>query len=72
MWLAQSVQHLHRLEADAAEDWIVLEGIDADLGLAELLNEIEEVFGEVGLEGDDELLVIEAEGVGGVELDAGV
>jgi len=59
-------------EADATEDGGVLEGVEADLGLAELLDQVEEVFGEVGLEGDDELLVVQAEGVGGVELDAGV
>jgi hypothetical protein len=37
-----------------------------------LLDEVEEVFGEVGFEGDDELLVVETEGVGGVEFDAWV
>ena len=70
--LAQTVEHLHRLDADATEDGVVLEGVDTDLGLPKLLDEVEEVFGEVGLEGDDELLVVETEGVGGVELDAGV
>ena len=70
--LAQTVEHLHRLDADANEDGVVLKGVDTDLGLPKLLDEVEEVFGEVGLEGDDELLVVETEGVGGVEFDAGV
>ncbi len=56
--------------ADAGEDGRVFERVGADLGFAELLHQVEEVLGEVGFEGDDELLVVDAEGVGGVELDA--
>ena len=67
--LSEAVEHFGGGEADAGEDGGVLEGVEADLGLAELLDEVEEVLGEVGLEGDDELLVVEAEGVGGVKLD---
>ena len=70
--LAEAVEHFGGGEAEAGEDGGVLEGVEADLGLAELLDEVEEVFGEVGLEGDDELLIVQAEGVGGVEFDAGV
>ena len=65
--VARAVEHFGGGEADAGEDGGVLEGVEADLGLAELLDEVEEVFGEVGLEGDDELLIVQAEGVGRVE-----
>src|ERR1035437_8873867 len=69
---SEAVEHFGGGDADAGEDGGVLEGVEADLGLAELLDQVEEVFGEVGLEGYDELLIVEAEGVGGVELDARV
>ncbi len=68
MRVPQPVEHLLRLQAHAREDRVVLERVHRDLGFAQLLYEVEEVFGEVGLEGDDKLLVIEAEGVRGVQL----
>ena len=69
--LAEAVQHVLRCDADAGEDGEILERVEGDFGFAQLLHQVDEVLGEVGLEGDDELLVIDAEGVGGVELDAG-
>ena len=47
-------------------------GVARRLGRAQPLHEIEELAGVVGLEGDDELLVVEAEGVRRVDVDVRV
>src|SRR4051794_39999586 len=70
--LEQLIQDvLHRL-LHAGEDRRVSDGVLAALGLAQLHHEVEEVLGLFGLEGDDEVLVVQAEAVGRVELYAGV
>ena len=53
----------------AGEDRRLALGVLARLGRAQLLDQVEELAGVVALEGDDELLVVEAEGVGGVDRD---
>ena len=58
--------HRHR---DAGEDRGVAQGVGARLGRAQLLDEIEELARVVGLERDDELLVVEPERVRGVDRD---
>ena len=57
---------------DAGEGGGVAQRVRARLGGAQLLHEVEEVARVVGLEGDDELLVVEPERVAGVEVDRGV
>ncbi len=54
---------------DGGEDGGVAFGVAGAFGFAEFLDEVEEVAGVFGFEGDDEFLVVEAEGVGGVEFD---
>ncbi len=54
---------------DGGEDGGVAFGVAGAFGFAEFLDEVEEVAGVFGFEGDDEFLVVEAEGVGGVEAD---
>ena len=60
----QGVERAGERHRDAGEDRGVAQRVGARLGGAELLDEVEELAGLVGLEGDDELLVVEAEGVG--------
>src|SRR5829696_3460452 len=57
---------------DARERRRVALGEARGLGGAQPLDEVEEAGGVVALEGDDELLVVEAEGVRRVEIDVGV
>jgi len=65
----QRVESPPERHRDTGEDRRVAERVRARLGPAELLYEVEELAGLVALEGDDELLVVEAEGVGGVDRD---
>src|SRR3954451_525800 len=53
----------------AGEDRRVAQRVGARLGWAEFLNQVQELADVVGLEGDDELLIVEAERVGGVDGD---
>src|SRR4051794_3754563 len=62
----QGPRYGHR---DAGEDRSVAQRVGARLGPAELLHQIEELTWVVALEADDELLVVQAEGVGGVDRD---
>ena len=52
---------------DGGEDGGVAFGVAGAFGLAEFLDQVEEVAGDFGFEGDDEFLVVEAEGIGGVQ-----
>ncbi len=61
---ARPERHRH-----AGEDRGVAQGVGARLGGAELLDQVEELARLVALERDDELLVVEAERVGGVDRD---
>ena len=54
---------------DAGEDRRLALGVGARLGRPQLLHQVEELAGVVALEGDDELLVVEPERVGGVDRD---
>ncbi len=54
---------------DGGEDGGVAFGVAGAFGFAEFLDEVEEIGGFFGFEGDDEFLVVEAEGIGGVEAD---
>ena len=56
---------------DAGEDGGILLGVGALLLMAEGHDEFKEVGGVVALEAEDELMVVEAERVGGVNLDGG-
>ena len=56
---------------DAGEDRRLRLGVGARLGRAQLLHEVEELGRVVGVEGHHELLVVEAERVGRVDLDPG-
>ena len=68
----EGVERFGQSHAGGGVKGSVAEGKAACLGFAQLLDEVEEVGGLVGLESDDELVVVEAEAVGGVEPDAGV
>ena len=57
---------------DACENGGVAEGVEAAFNATQVHHEVDEVGGIVSLEADDELLVIKAEGVGGVNLDGRV
>src|ERR1051326_2680146 len=50
----------------------VAQGILAGLGLTQFLHEIEKIGDAIRLEGDDELLIIQTKGIGGVEPHAGI
>src|SRR5436305_7061170 len=64
----QSTQgSLHRAR-DAGERGRVLERVGAGLGGPQPLHQVQEVGRVVGLEGDHELLVIEAERIAGVQV----
>ena len=67
--LVQNVLHRH---LHAGKDRRIALGVFAALGLAQLHHQVQEILGLLGLEGDDEVLVVQAEAVGRVELDAGV
>src|SRR5947209_5568295 len=57
---------------DAGEDRGLAQRVRARFGAAQLLDEVQELARVVRVERDDELLVVEAEGVGGVDLDRAV
>src|SRR5256714_14205814 len=64
---AQLVEALGERELSAREHRRVAQGVAARLRLAEFLHEVQEVRRVVGLESDDELLVVETERVGRVQ-----
>lgn len=58
---ADAVEHFFRGHANAGEDRRVLECVGADLNFAQLLYEVEEIVGEIGLKCDDEFLIVDSE-----------
>src|SRR5262249_60465125 len=72
-WLAiERVQGALERHSDAREAGRVPDGVPGRLGAAQALDEVEERADVVGVERDDELLVVQAEGVGRVVVDARV
>ena len=69
---AQAVQRLADAHGDAGEDRRIAQGVHAGLRLSQLHHQVQEVARLVRLERDDELLVIQAVGVGGVQLHRGI
>src|SRR3972149_11609769 len=67
--LAQVVQGLVNRFSNAGDDRSVAKGEAASLGLPKRHDEIHKVARLVALKRHHELLVVEAEGVGGIELD---
>ena len=55
---------------DAGEDRRLALGVGARLAAAQAFDQVQEVARVVRLEGDDELLVVQAERVAGVDLDS--
>src|SRR5579884_1499369 len=69
---SQRFQYVIQRPGDASEHGGVAQSVLAGFGLAQVLDEVEEVADAVGLEGDNEFLVVEAKRVGGVNGDAGI
>src|SRR6201992_1996323 len=67
---AERAQGPFQRPGHAREGRRVALGVAAGLGGAQLLHQVQETAGMVGLEGDDELLVVEAERIAGVEIHA--
>src|SRR5215218_8724687 len=65
----ERVERLADRRRDAGEDRGLALGVFARLGRPQLVDEVEEHARVVPLEGDDELLVVEAERVAGVDRD---
>src|SRR5919109_1487255 len=63
----QGVERARQRHRDAGEDRGVAERVGAGLGSPQLLHQVQELARVVRLEGDYELLVVEAERVGGVD-----
>src|SRR5919197_5038017 len=61
--VSQGVQHRFRLRQDAGEDRGLLLRVLARLARSQLHDEVEEVEGMVRFKGEDELLVVQAEGI---------
>src|ERR1043166_6718930 len=61
--LTQSFQTLAQRALTTGEHRRVAQGVRSRLGLAQFLDQIEEVGREVRLEGDDKLLIVEPEGI---------
>src|ERR671936_497831 len=70
--VSQGVEHRFRLRQDAGEDWGLLLRVLARLAGSKLHDQVEEIERMVRLEGEDELLIVQSEGVGGVDPDGRV
>src|SRR2546425_7187851 len=66
---AYQFQHCSRSYRDAGEDWCLALGVPAGVGTPQLFDKVEELRWAVGLEGQNELLVVQPEGVSRVYLD---
>src|SRR5215216_403704 len=66
--LSQKVQNFFEGPPAAGEDGSIELGVGARLALAEFHHQVLELLGGLGLEGKDELVIVDTEAVGGVVL----
>src|SRR5439155_2215290 len=67
----QLIKYLFHRHLNAGEDRRVAQRVLAAFGLAQLHNQVQKILGLIGLEGEDELPVVQPVAVSRVELDGG-
>ncbi len=67
--LPNRIERIFNRALDACKGGRIADCVFTGLGFAQVLHEVEEVGGNVGFKRDDEVLIIDSERVGGVQLD---